>query len=53
MIELSALSVLDVANPEGDIEIREGGLRPGEKLFEALLIGAASVPVQIGGRKTR
>jgi FlaA1/EpsC-like NDP-sugar epimerase len=39
MIELSGLTVRDEANPEGDIEIRVTGLRPGEKLFEELLIG--------------
>lgn len=39
MIHLSGLSVRDAANPEGDIEIQYTGLRPGEKLFEELLIG--------------
>ncbi len=39
MIHLSGLSVRDAANPEGDIEIRYSGLRPGEKLYEELLIG--------------
>ncbi|MCW8905869.1 MAG: polysaccharide biosynthesis protein [Sedimenticola sp.] len=39
MIELSGLSVLDEANPGGDIEIEITGLRPGEKLYEELLIG--------------
>lgn len=38
MIELSGLEVRDSSNPEGDIEISEIGLRPGEKLFEELLI---------------
>ena len=38
MVQLSGLSVRDVDNPEGDIEIVEIGLRPGEKLFEELLI---------------
>lgn len=40
MIRLSGRSVRDEENPEGDIEIVESGLRPGEKLFEELLIDA-------------
>jgi FlaA1/EpsC-like NDP-sugar epimerase len=39
MIELSGLCVKDEHNPDGDIEIEITGLRPGEKLFEELLIG--------------
>jgi FlaA1/EpsC-like NDP-sugar epimerase len=39
MIQLSGLSVKDDARPDGDIEINEVGLRPGEKLFEELIIG--------------
>lgn len=39
MIELSGLTVRDEENPTGDIEIRTVGLRPGEKLYEELLIG--------------
>lgn len=39
MIELSGLSVRDDENPDGDIEIEVTGLRPGEKLYEELLIG--------------
>ena len=39
MVELSGLTVRDDANPEGDIEIEITGLRPGEKLYEELLIG--------------
>jgi FlaA1/EpsC-like NDP-sugar epimerase len=39
MIQLSGLKVLDENNPEGDIEIKYTGLRPGEKLYEELLVG--------------
>jgi len=39
MIRLSGLEVKDESNPNGDIEIKYTGLRPGEKLFEELLIG--------------
>ena len=39
MIELSGLEILDEENPTGDIEIAITGLRPGEKLYEELLIG--------------
>lgn len=39
MVELSGLTVRDEANPGGDIEIAITGLRPGEKLYEELLIG--------------
>ena len=39
IIELSGLTVRDDANPDGDIEIEVTGLRPGEKLYEELLIG--------------
>jgi FlaA1/EpsC-like NDP-sugar epimerase len=39
MIHLSGLSVRDEINPAGDIEISFTGLRPGEKLYEELLIG--------------
>tara|TARA_R110001583_G_scaffold26757_2_gene96272 strand:+ start:43522 stop:45423 length:1902 start_codon:yes stop_codon:yes gene_type:complete len=39
LIKLSGLEVKSVENPLGDIEIKFTGLRPGEKLFEELLIG--------------
>jgi FlaA1/EpsC-like NDP-sugar epimerase len=39
MIELSGLTVRDPVSNEGDIEIKVVGLRPGEKLYEELLIG--------------
>ena len=39
MVTLSGLSVRDNQTPHGDIEIKVTGLRPGEKLYEELLIG--------------
>ncbi|MEP2101066.1 MAG: nucleoside-diphosphate sugar epimerase/dehydratase [Parasphingorhabdus sp.] len=39
MVQLSGLTVRDDAHPDGDIEIEEVGLRPGEKLYEELIIG--------------
>ena len=39
LIHLSGLEFKDEDNPEGDIEIVYTGLRPGEKLYEELLIG--------------
>ncbi len=39
MIELSGLTFKDDQNPDGDIGIEVTGLRPGEKLYEELLIG--------------
>jgi FlaA1/EpsC-like NDP-sugar epimerase len=39
MIQLSGLQVKDETNVDGDIEIIYTGLRPGEKLYEELLVG--------------
>jgi len=39
MIHLSGLKPIDANNPKGDIEIIYTGLRPGEKLYEELLVG--------------
>ena len=44
MVRLSGLSLRDAAHSDGDIEIICTGLRPGEKLFEELLIDAESQP---------
>ncbi len=46
MIELSGLSVRDELHPAGDIEVTITGLRPGEKLYEELLIGDNPKPTQ-------
>ena len=46
MIELSGLEVRDENNPHGDIEISEVGIRPGEKLYEELLIEGNPEPTE-------
>ncbi|MDY7531918.1 nucleoside-diphosphate sugar epimerase/dehydratase [Pseudomonas sp. Bout1] len=46
MIHLSGLSVRSDKNPHGDIAIEFSGLRPGEKLYEELLIGDNVVATQ-------
>jgi FlaA1/EpsC-like NDP-sugar epimerase len=46
MVELSGLTVRDEADPSGDIELAVTGLRPGEKLYEELLIGDNPKPTQ-------
>ena len=44
IIELSGATVRDEDNPTGDIEIKVTGLRPGEKLYEELLIDGDAKP---------
>ncbi len=44
MIHLAGRDVKDEANPGGDIELRVTGLRPGEKLYEEMLIDGNSTP---------
>ncbi|MCQ9121677.1 nucleoside-diphosphate sugar epimerase [Rodentibacter pneumotropicus] len=43
LIQLSGLSVKDENHPKGDIEISYTGLRPGEKLYEELLVDGDNV----------
>jgi len=53
MIALSGLTVRDEDNPEGDIEIQITGLRPGEKLYEELLIGCEVSTTEHSKRRAR
>lgn len=46
MIKLSGLQLKNKDNPNGDIEIVYTGLRPGEKLYEELLIDAEALPTE-------
>jgi FlaA1/EpsC-like NDP-sugar epimerase len=46
MIRLSGLSERTVDNPDGDIELCEVGMRPGEKLYEELLLGNNPQPTK-------
>jgi len=46
MIRLSGFAVKDEDHPQGDIEITYTGLRPGEKLYEELLIGDNVLPTE-------
>ncbi len=46
MVELSGLTIEDERNPSGDIRIVTTGLRPGEKLYEELLIGDNPEPTE-------
>ncbi len=46
MIRSSGLTIKNDLNPEGDIEIKITGLRPGEKMYEELLIDAKSIKTE-------
>ena len=46
MVQLSGMTVRDAQQPDGDISIEITGLRPGEKLYEELLIGNEPKPTQ-------
>jgi FlaA1/EpsC-like NDP-sugar epimerase len=47
LIELSGHTLRDKSNPNGDIKIKITGLRPGEKLYEELLIEDNAQPTSI------
>jgi FlaA1/EpsC-like NDP-sugar epimerase len=44
MIRLAGRTVRDASNPNGEIEVVFTGMRPGEKMFEELVIGAELQP---------
>jgi FlaA1/EpsC-like NDP-sugar epimerase len=46
MIRLAGRTVRDEQNPKGEIEVVFTGLRPGEKMFEELVIGAELSPTE-------
>ena len=46
MVKLSGLTVKDDEHPKGDIEIQVTGLRPGEKLYEELLVAGDPSPTK-------
>lgn len=46
MVHLTGLEIKNKQNPHGDIEIKITGLRPGEKLYEELLIGDDEKPTR-------
>ena len=46
MIQLSGLRLKDKEHPEGDIAIQITGLRPGEKLYEELLVSGNAKPTR-------
>jgi len=47
MIELSGFTEQSADNPNGDIAIEISGLRPGEKLYEEMFIGADSMATEV------
>lgn len=53
MIALSGLTVKDEQNPNGDIAVEVTGLRPGEKLYEELLVGGDNIVPTVHSRIMR